>query len=281
MGANSAARRLAKSILYPVLNEHTYQYFQAASKAWDIRRGKWTEPEIDLIPLALEPGETALDIGANYGLYCYHLSRFTGARGRIYAFEPVPFTFRTLAVVARLLRLSNVELIPKGCSDRSGEITFTVPVQASGAMAAGQAYIGGRNDDREGKESQVRWVGTRDVTAEVVALDQFLPKLERLSLIKCDIEGAELLAFRGAEKMIDEHSPTVICEINPWFLEGFGIRLEELTGFFFDKGYKLYHYRTDGGRGRLREVKAEEVAEDNYIFIHPSRRERFSSLLAD
>lgn len=281
MGANSAARRLLKKLLYPVLNEHTYQYLQAASKAWDIRSGKWTEPEVELLGAAVAPGETAFDIGANYGLYCYHLSRCVGRRGRVYAFEPVPFTYGTLSVVARLLRFRNVELIQKGCSDRAGRITFTVPVQASGAMAAGQAYIGGRDDDRAGKERQVRWAGTRDVVGEVVALDEYLPHVERVSLIKCDIEGAELLAFRGAEALIDAYRPTVICEINPWFLEGFGIRLEELTGFFAAKGYGLYHYRGGEGRGRLRAVKREDVEEDNYIFLHPSRRERFNEWLKE
>ena len=159
------------------------------------------------------------------------------------------------------------------------EITFTVPVQASGAMAAGLAYIGGRDDDRAGKEKQVRWQATRDVTCEVVALDEFLPAVERLSLIKCDVEGAELFAFRGAERLIERHLPSVICEINPWYLEGFGVRLEELTDFFFAKGYALYHYAADGGRGRLREVEVSELSEDNYTFIHPSRRGRFAALL--
>ncbi|HVF56470.1 MAG TPA: FkbM family methyltransferase [Pyrinomonadaceae bacterium] len=270
-----------KAILYPVLNEHTYKYFQALSKAWDIRSGKWAEPELDLLPLAVREGETALDVGANYGLYSYHLDGVVGTAGRVYAFEPVPFTHETLVVVARLLRLRRVEVFDKGCSDRAGKIAFTVPVQASGAMAAGQAYIGARNDEREGREGQVRWTGTRDVVCEVVALDEFLPRVEKLSLIKCDIEGAELLAFRGAERMIDAHLPSVICEINPWFLEGFGIKLEELTTFFFDKGYELYHYRRgDGGGGRLRRVGLEEVIEDNYTFIHPSRRERFAPVLA-
>lgn len=281
MGANSAARRLVKRLLYPVLNEHTYQYLQAASMAWDIRTGKWTEPELDLIAYAVAPGESALDIGANYGLYSYHLSRRTGPRGRVYAFEPVPFTHQTLRRVARLLRLRGVEIIPKGCSDRSGEITFTVPVQASGAVAAGLAYVGGRDDDREGKDEQVRWAATRDVRGEVVALDEFLPDIERLALIKCDIEGAELFAFRGAERLIDRHLPSVICEINPWYLEGFGVRLEELTGFFLEKGYGLYRYSNDGGRGRLRPVAPGEVVEDNYAFIHPSRRERFAPLFGD
>jgi FkbM family methyltransferase len=277
MGANSAARRLVKKALYPVLNEHTYVYFQALAKSWDIRKGKWSEPELDLIPHAVRAGETALDVGANYGLYSYHLSRVRQVR--VYAFEPVPFTFRTLAMVARLLRFRNVELIEKGCSDRAGRISFTVPVQASGAMAAGQAYIGGRDDTREGHERQVRWAATRDVTAEVVALDEFLPKVESLSLIKCDIEGAELLCFRGAERLIGEHLPTVICEINPWFLEGFGIKLEGLLGFFEERGYKLYRYVEDGARRLLREVAASEVEEDNYVFIHPSRLERFKGLL--
>jgi len=279
MGANSAARRLVKRLMYPVLNEHTYRYMQAVSKAWDIRGGKWTEPELDLIPYAVEPGEVALDIGANFGLYSYHLARRVGPRGRVYAFEPVPFTHRTLALVARLLRLSNVEVVPKGCSDKGGHITFSVPVQESGAMAAGLAHIGGRDDDRAGKEVQVRWASTRDVTAEVVALDEFLPPVERLALIKCDVEGAELFAFRGAERTIDTHLPSVICEINPWYLEGFGVRLAELTGFFFGKGYELYHYRNDGGRGRLLRVGPDEVVEDNYAFIHPTRRERFAELL--
>jgi FkbM family methyltransferase len=199
MGANSAARRLVKRVLYPVLNDSTYQYMQAVSKAWDIRTGSWTEPELDLIPYAVEPGDTAFDIGANFGMWSYHLQRHLGG-GRVYAFEPVPFTHRTLRQVARLLRFRNVEVIPKGCGDKTGEITFTVPVQASGAVAAGLAYRSGRNDDRAGRETQVRWAATRDIKGEVVALDEFLPGVERLSLVKCDIEGAELYALttRGA-----------------------------------------------------------------------------------
>jgi len=50
---------------------------------------------------------------------------------------------------------------------------------------------------------------------------------------------ARSLRIRGAKELIAKHLPTVICEINPWFLEGFGVQLEELTGFFFDQGYQL------------------------------------------
>ena len=280
MGANSTIRKLAKTILYPVANEKTYKYFQAASKALDIRRGTWSEPELDLVKIGLHEGETALDIGANYGIYAYFMSMAVGKTGKVYSFEPVAFTFETLKIVAKLLSFShNTKLIKKGCSDENGTIKFSVPVQASGAFAAGQAYIGNRNDEHDGKENQVKWQSTKEVEAEIVRLDDFLPEIEDLPMVKADIEGAELLCFRGAEKLITKHLPTVICEINPWFLEGFGIKLEELTGFFFEKGYKLYFYMNKDGEKLLREVAVKDVVEDNFVFLHPSRAERFSELL--
>lgn len=279
MPANSSLRRITKKVLHTFLGNSSYKYFQAASKAMDIRNGSWAEPELDLIRFAMKPGETALDLGANFGLYAYHLSRALRGTGRIYAFEPVPFTFSTLELVAKILRFRNVTLVEKGCSETAGKVSFQVPVQASGAFAAGQAYIGGRRDDRKGKETQVRWAGTSEVICDVIRLDDFLPAIDELSLIKCDIEGAELQAFRGATKLIAKHLPTVICEINPWFLEGFGIRLDELIGFFTDQGYGLYHYRMQNGDRMLYQVHIEDVVEDNYIFIHPERLSRFSSIL--
>ncbi len=279
MSANSVVRRLAKQILYPLVNARTYKYFQGVSKAWDIRTGSWSEPELDLIPYAVRAGETVLDIGANYGVYSYHLSQAVGPSGQVYAFEPVPFTYETLRLVAKILRFRNVELIKKGCGERSAQITFAVPMQTSGAFAAGQAYVGDRNDERPGREEQVRWNEIESIVCDVVALDEFLPRMSELSFIKCDIEGAELFAFRGAEKLIATHLPSVVCEINPWFLEGFGIRLEELANFFFDRGYSLYFYWIENQIKRLKRIELKDVVEDNYIFIHPERHNRFASLL--
>jgi FkbM family methyltransferase len=279
MPANSLPRKVVKSLLYPLANEHLYQYFQAVSKAWDIRSGNWHEPELELISSAVKEGETALDIGANFGVYSYHLSRIIGKQGQVYAFEPVPFTYSTLKVVSKVLRFRNVKLVPKGCSDKSGKIRFTVPLQNSGAFMAGQAFISRRNDEHEGKESQVRWQSTKEVDAEVVAIDQFLPDISNLTLIKCDIEGAELLAFRGAERLINKNLPTVICEINPWYLEGFGLKLEDLTGFFFNKGYRMYFY-SGKESSKLKLIEdLKEVVEDNYVFIHPRYLDRFKKFL--
>lgn len=290
MPANSFLRRALKQALYPVLNGRGYLFVQAAAKAWDIWTKSGAEPEMELIPFAVKEGDTVLDIGANYGFYSYPLSRAVGSRGSVYAFEPVPFVHETLHQVARILRFKNVTLIPKGCSDETGQVSFTLPIQASGAISGGVAHMGRRNNEREGKWTHFPYEKTDQIQCEVVALDGFLeafirenpakrgflPELSNLSFIKCDIEGAELLAFRGAKRLISQHCPTVLCEINPWFLEGFGIDLTDLVGFFSSRGYGLYRYEVN----RLLPTDAREVVEDNYLFIHPRYHDRFAPLFS-
>lgn len=275
MPANSALRRAAKTVLAPVLGERGYRQVQALSMARDIRSGVLTEPEVELIPKLVKPGDTVVDVGANYGMYVYPLSRSVGAEGRVWAFEPVPFTVATLRTVVRLLRLGNVEVVAKGCSDRAGRISFEVPVQDSGAISAGQAHAASRKDDRAGHDDHVRWANSETIECEVVRIDDQLADLGPTSLIKLDIEGAELAALRGAEALLDRDHPAVICEINPWFLEGFGIALRELLDFFDARGYSV-HRLVDG---RLHPVAEHEIEEDNYVFLPAERRALVAELI--
>ena len=280
MGANSSLRRAAKRLLRPLTNDFVYSRLQAVAMAWDIRSGNWREPELKLLPYALRPGETALDIGANFGVYCYHLSRAVGPKGKVFGFEPIPFTFAVLSKVRGLLGLRNVQLFNYGCSNSAGQVTFSVPLQDSGGVSAGQAHIGTRNDEHAGKEKQVRWKATREVPATLIKLDDFLSAFQigELALIKCDTEGAEFMVFQGASALLDRFLPTVILEINPWFLEGFGIRLEQLLELFLRRGYEMYRLKEDGG-DRLEPVQPDQVVEDNYVFIHPRFKERFAGLM--
>jgi FkbM family methyltransferase len=276
MAANSLPRRVLKRVAAPLLNDKVYRVVQSLAMAWDIRSGSWREPELDLIGYAVREGETVLDIGANYGLYAFHLSNAVGENGRVYAFEPIPFTAGAFKIIARLLRFRNVELIEKGCAAENGTVDFTLPVQDNGAIIAGTVHIASRDNDRTGKEQHARFEKSRKITCDVVAIDDFFPSLDALSFIKCDIEGADLFAMRGAKKTLATHRPTVLIEINPWFLQGFGLEVADLVGFFTELGYELYRYEN----GRLHNRSARDVVEDNWVFVHPSRRDRLASIIA-
>src|SRR5579859_1057758 len=242
MAADSFPRRIVKRFVGPLLDEDRYSYLQCAAKAWDIWRGAWSEPELDVVAHAVGEGDDVLDVGANFGLYSYHLSRRVGLRGRVWAFEPVPFTYKTLRRVGRVLRLSNVEIVPKGCSETNERVTMRVPLAPMGTLSAGMAYIGTRTHDHPGRETQVRWSATREFEADLVRLDDFLPKGLDVSFLKCDVEGAEPFVFRGARSLLDEHLPTIVCEINPFYLAGFNLQLGDLLDPLLQRGYALFRY---------------------------------------
>ncbi len=277
MSANSLPRRIVKRVARRVLDEDKYSYIQCGAKAWDIWRGSWYEPELDIIPFAVKQGDVVIDVGANFGLYCYHLSRAVGVTGKVWAFEPVPFTHKTLKRVAGVFSLKNVEVVPKGCSERNERITFSVPLAPMGTMSAGMAFIGTRTHDHPGRETQVRWQATREVSGDVVRLDDYMPSVADISFLKCDVEGAEPFVFRGATRLLDKHLPTLVCEINPFYLAGFDMQLDDLLGPLYARGYESY--RLDDATKKLVRVKPTDIVEDNYVFVHPRRRARLLALL--
>lgn len=274
MAANSIPRQIFKKFLAPRLDERTYKYLQAGAMGWDIFTKNWWEPELELLSPALRVGETAIDIGANYGLWGYHLGRAVGEHGSVYCFEPLPFTGSTFGLIAKALRFGpQVHLINKGAGEKKGRVTFNVPVTDWGSIAAGLVSMG-RKDDRPGKEKYVHY-NTKEVACDVVTIDEQLGALEKVALIKSDIEGADLFALRGARKIIEANKPTVIIEITPWYLEGFGLKVADVTGFFDALGYSCYRYETR----KLYPAAAKDIVEDNWVFIHPHRRNRFASML--
>jgi hypothetical protein len=109
----------------------------------------------------------------------------------------------------------------------------------------------------------------------VVALDDFLGDVPSLSLLKADVEGAEHFVFEGARRLIAHHHPTIVCEINPWFLDGFGVSEADLLNPLLGEGYDIF--RLVGGK--LEQVSSGGLEEDNYVLVHPDRREAERSLL--
>jgi len=275
MAGNSLPRRIVKRALAPVVNTRGYQVLQSVAMGWDIRSGQWHEPELDLIPYVVKPGDSVIDIGANFGVYSYYLSRAVAPDGHVYAFEPMPGTCDSFRMIGKVLRFRNVELFEKACGDAPGVLNFTVPLQDNGAIIPGIVHQSARNNDRVGKERHARFQRQKQVPCEVIVIDDFLPNLERVSFIKCDVEGADFFALKGARKTIERNKPLVVTEINPWFLDGFGVDLREFVRFFEGMGYDLYRFVDR----KLELTPVEKVEEDNWIFVHRDRRVEVAALL--
>ena len=270
MAANSMLRRAVKGITAKPLRRW-YPYLQALPMAWDIRSGSLTEPDLAVIPYAVHPGDVVVDIGANYGLYCYHLARAVDPGGRVLAFEPIPTTVQTLSLVLRLLRIPNVTIFRKGCSSHTGMARFTIPLQSSGARAAGLAHM--RSDDPDAGNRGHHPAG--EVSAEVVALDDFLQVPEGITLIKCDVEGAELLALRGARRTLVRSRPIVICEVASQSMAKFGVTTRDLFDFFGSMTYTALALTQEG----LARTSAESFSALNCIFVPAEKVQKMTDLM--
>lgn len=204
--------------------EHAARYDRADHRAY--------EPEF-YVPFvaAIKPGMTVLDVGAHVGIFSLGAAVRVGPTGKVFAFEAAPHTVRTLSSHIAMNGFSHTtQVVPKVVSDRKGEMTFY-------AFGESMAASVGRANTEELNPEQPKTI--TPVTVPSISLDEFCADL-RPDVIKMDIEGAEYLALRGAERILRSHSvKTFLCEIHPKQMQNCGGSLEELTQYLHDLDYKI------------------------------------------
>jgi FkbM family methyltransferase len=146
-------------------------------------------------------GTTAIDVGANVGLFTVPLARAVGSGGRVVAIEPDPENVARLEANLRLNRLANVLVQRVAAADGEGEAELHVANDP--AFHSTVAVHAGRE------------VG-RTLRVPTTRLDTIWMRLGQpaVSAIKIDVEGAELAVLRGAETLLRETRPTLLLEAN-------------------------------------------------------------------
>jgi FkbM family methyltransferase len=185
----------------------------------------------------VKPGATVLDIGANIGAQTLQLARLVGPQGRVLSFEPTAFAF------AKLRR--NLQLNPQIAGRvtalqyfLTGEDAETLPasVYSSWSLLRSPAA----HDKHLGVPMAT--AGARGATLDRVLAEQ---SIERVDLVKLDVDGFECDVLAGASEMIRRSRPTFVMEIMPYGLVEQGASLSQLLGFFVPFGYRLYDERTE------------------------------------
>jgi FkbM family methyltransferase len=153
------------------------------------------EPELALLPDLVGRGGTAIDVGANEGVFAYALAAIAD---RVVAFEPNP----DYALFARWMLRGRAELHAIALSDRPGRATFYVPVSDEGMVL----HLAG---NLKQTHAQFRIVRTYEV--EVRTLDAF--GFTDVRFIKADVEGSEREVLEGARATIARDRPVLLLEL--------------------------------------------------------------------
>ena len=197
--------------------ERIGQDYRLYARAGDVQigapliAGEAYEPHVEAALRAhLEPGAFFLDIGANIGVFTMLGASIVGPDGRVVAVEPIPRNATLIERACRRNGFDYVQVIRAAASDRSG--TLELRTEPSTSNAATPAAAGPRLLADSG----------RCVHVPAIVLDDALAGIERLDLVKIDIEGMEPRALAGFARTLERHRPVLVCEFHPWAIERAG-----------------------------------------------------------
>jgi FkbM family methyltransferase len=170
-----------------------------------IRDGTFEPFESELFLRQLRPGMVVLDVGANVGYYALLASRRVGKEGAVYAFEPHPRTCASLKRNVARNSASNVRVLEAAVSRTAG----IEMLHLSGTAT------------HSGLHASMEDADPRSVQVDAIAIDDL--ELERVGLVKIDIEGEEPSALEGMRRTL-ERSPDacVLLEFSPAALRAAG-----------------------------------------------------------
>jgi FkbM family methyltransferase len=210
----------------------------------------YEESDFSMITKLLRPGQTVLDIGGNIGFYSLSLAK-QFPTSRFHAFEPIPKTFAQLKGNLEMNNISNVSIYNFGFSNERKTLTFYFYPEGSGNASSA------RLSERDSVE---------EVTCSVITVDEFVKENGlRVDFIKCDVEGAELLVFQGANSVLDTHRPIVFSEMLRKWSKKFNYDPNEIFELFRSKNYGVY----TSAHGELLPftTMTEETLETNFFFL--------------
>jgi FkbM family methyltransferase len=164
-----------------------------------------------------------MDAGANVGVTAIIGSRCV-PKGRVIAIEPSPLAHACLARTVAANALANCTIINKCLGETDGEVPFIeVPFLAGSHVGVGGAADQyGITADPFQTDSYVEADGASSVTKLVpmTTIDAVVAELslQRLDLIKIDVEGFELDVLKGASQTIRRLCPRFVMEFNSFAL---------------------------------------------------------------
>jgi FkbM family methyltransferase len=195
--------------------------------------GRLPSPELTPLLPCLSADDVFLDVGVHAGSWTVPASRAL-PRGHVFAFEALPYYARVLTTMLALMRRRNVTVTVGAVSDTEGEADILWK-DASGRRLTGMTRM-----SRGGESGETLRVRT-------LTIDGFrrLHPAGRVRLMKCDVEGAELLVLRGAVGTIEAARPLVFCELYEKYCARFGYAVRDVFAFFAERKYRTLRF--DGG----------------------------------
>ncbi|MEM2483159.1 MAG: FkbM family methyltransferase [Candidatus Nezhaarchaeales archaeon] len=158
----------------------------------------------EYIMSSLQEDGVFIDVGAHIGVHSFRIASLF-PKASIISIEPNPIAFEALILGIKANNLYNVNAPNLTLSDIDGEITLHVKLNTAASSII---------------ESQGSF---KSIKVKAMRLDTLVEtlKLDRIDVIKVDVEGAELEVLKGAINTLKNYKPKIIAEVRKRNMELF------------------------------------------------------------
>ena len=186
-------------------------------------------------------GDVIIDIGAGVGTEALIYSMMTGESGKVFAIEAHPETYRTLNLIIEANSIDNVICSNIAVSDKKAKIF----IETRANHAENQIIADGINKPAGNGEF-----------VQSVRLDDYVKinKIEKINLLKMNIEGAELHAIKGMTESIKKID-NIAISCHDFFIKGSTEIKNAVAAFLLENNFKIISVPATG-----------HVVHDSWIF---------------
>ncbi|MDA7765529.1 FkbM family methyltransferase [Flavobacteriaceae bacterium] len=217
--------------------------------------------EILLLTKIIDKCQVIFDIGANIGWYSVYLDKFEEVN-EIHSFEPMPINFNKLKANLELNNSTKVLANNFGLSDSNEFMKMYYNSSLTGATSIKQNIE----------------ICNELIECQFKKMDDYVLQngINRIDFIKMDIEGAELLALKGALNSIRNFLPILFLELTRKWSINFNYHPNDVINLLKDLGYSCYSI----GKTLIKiDSITDETIETNFYFFHDSKHNEVLSSL--
>lgn len=189
----------------------------------------------------VKSGQVVWDVGAHVGLFSIIAARRVGGNGQVVAWEPSPDAFANLQHHLKANGLSHLtrsfqEVVSDG---KASEAVFQLD-------AANETSFANRISYNAANEKL-----HREIKVRCRCLDEWAQELDRQpDVIKMDIEGAEIFALRGGQRLLSGEfgkRPKILLAVHPASIHQYGSSCDELAALVKKLRYQVKKIHAESG----------------------------------
>jgi FkbM family methyltransferase len=196
----------------------------------------------------LKPGDVVVDIGANMGAHTLPMANLVGEQGKVFAIEATEFAYSKLH--------NNCLLNPHLKNIIQTEHVFLTDDLTDNTQQVSASWNIEKKISDPARHPLDKGIGCDIGAARKLTFDQWAQsqQLERLDLLKIDVDGNEVQVLSGALSTLARLRPRILMELSPIHYEGREQKFTQQLNLLLQLGYRFFDHK-----GRSISASAEEV----------------------